>query len=42
MFSQIVFNFLDFFSSFLRLKLPKDKIFWFCSNFLVIYQGFFS
>ena len=31
-----------FFSPFRRLKLPKDNPFWFCSNFLVIYQGIFS
>ena len=38
------FYFLGFslVSTFLRLKAPKDKAFLFCSNFLLIYQGFFK
>ena len=36
--NSFCFDFLLF--SFLWLSLTKDRSFWFCNNFLVIYQGF--
>ena len=42
LFSQIVYFFKFSFISFLKLSLLKDKAFWFCNKFLVIYQRLFS